>query len=151
MTDDVPTTSPDDTELLAELGRAIAAFDSVPDAARIAAHGLLSWRSLDDELAELRFDSALDAASVRGLAWPRQLSFEASAAAIEVEVDDHHLVGQVVPPAAVEITLTSASGTTSRTTSDAVGHFRFDDVGPGAVRISASWTDGSITTQWFSL
>jgi hypothetical protein len=88
---------------------------------------------------------------VRGLAWPRQLSFEASAAAIEVEVDERHLVGQVVPPAAVEISLTSASGTTSRTTSDAVGHFRFDDIGAGAVRISASWADGSITTQWFSL
>lgn len=151
MTDDLTTSDPDDTALLEELGHAIETFDAVPDAARVNAHGLLSWRRIDDELAELQFDSALDASGVRGVAWPRQLSFEAAETSIEVEVDGRNLVGQVVPPAEVPVRLTTATGETTDGRSDAVGHFRFDDVGTGAVRLTAQLPDGSVTTQWFSV
>lgn len=140
-----------DAALMADLGHALAAFDPVPERARLAAHGLLSWRTLDDELAELTFDSALDAAGVRGLAWPRQLSFEAADSSIEVEIDGRGIVGQVVPPASVDVTLSRATGEARTTRSDAVGHFEFDDVEAGAVRLRAVLPDGTITTQWFSL
>lgn len=140
-----------DVALLADLGHALDALDTAPEAARLAAHGLLSWRSMDDELAELQFDSALDTAEVRGLAWPRQLSFEAAESSVEIEIDGHHIVGQIIPPAEVEVRLTSATGSASTTRSDSVGHFRFDDVGAGAIRITATLPNGTITTQWFSL
>lgn len=151
MTDDLTTGDADDTSLLEELGHAIEAYDAVPDRARLAAHGLLSWRKIDDELAELQFDSALDATGVRGVAWPRQLSFEAAETSIEVEIDGRNLVGQVVPPAEVRVRLTTASGGVAETRSDRVGHFGFDDVETGAVRLTAVLPDGSVTTQWFSL
>lgn len=154
MTDDGTTTDATtdaDDALLAELGHALDTFDAVPDRVRLAAHGLLSWRNLDDELAELQFDSALDASAVRGVAWPRQLSFEAADSSIEVEIDGNHLVGQVVPPAEVDVRLTTSSGTATVTRSDSVGHFRFDDIEAGAVRITAVLPDGSVTTQWFSI
>jgi hypothetical protein len=153
MTDDLTASdsSSDDAELFADLRHAIDSFDAVPDHARLAAHDLLSWRRLDDELAELQFDSAVDAAGVRGLAWPRQLSFEAAATSIEIEIDEHHIVGQVVPPAEVDVQLTNASGGTTSIRSDAVGHFRFEHVERGAIRLTASLPDGSVTTQWFSI
>lgn len=149
--DDATLTDAEDSSLLADLGHALETFDNVPDAARVTAHGLLSWRSMDDELAELQFDSAVDRAEVRGLAWPRQLSFEASESSVEIEIDGHHIVGQVIPPAQVDVRLSTATGDVSTTRSDVVGHFRFDDVGSGAIRISATLPNGSITTQWFSL
>ncbi len=85
------------------------------------------------------------------MAWPRQLSFEAAESSIEVEIDRRAIIGQVVPPASVEIALSRASGEVRTTRSDEVGHFSFDDVGPGAVRLRALLPDGTVTTQWFSL
>jgi hypothetical protein len=142
---------PADAELLAQLRHAVQVSDPVPASMVDAAKGLLTWRTIDAELAELQFDSALDASGVRGLAWPRQLSFEAREISIEIEVDHDRLVGQVVPPAEIELTLTDTEGAIRSTRSDHVGHFRFTEVESGTVRVTAARPDGSVTTQWFTI
>lgn len=140
-----------DAELLAQLREAVQAHDPVPAGAIQAARAVLTWRTIDAELAELQFDSALDASGVRGIAWPRQLSFEAREVSIEIEVDHDRLVGQVVPPTEIDLVLTDTAGGTRTTQSDHVGHFRFTEVESGTVRVTAALPDGSVTTQWFTL
>lgn len=140
-----------DVALLAELRHAIEAADPLPDRADAAARAAWTWRTIDAELAELRSDSAVDTAGVRGMAWPRQLSFEAREASIEIEIDHDRLVGQVVPPAEVSLTLTDSNGEVRTTRSDHVGHFTFTEVESGTVRVTAALPDGSITTQWFTV
>lgn len=149
--DDPTALQPEDAALLAELRAATELHDPVPERALAAARAAYTWRTIDAELAELQFDSLVDAAPVRGMAWPRQLSFDTGSAGLEIEVDGDRIVGQVVPPAALTITLSRADGTTRTTDSDDIGHFTFTDVGEGTVRLSAALPDGSITTQWFSI
>lgn len=149
--DDLDPVDPLDGRLLADLRRAIDAADPLPDGALAAARAAWTWRTVDSELAELMADSAVDAAGVRGLAWPRQLSFEARESSIEIEIDHDRIVGQVVPPAEVTLTLTETSGDVRTARSDHVGHFTFTEVEVGTVRITAALPDGSITTQWFTI
>lgn len=160
MTDETPrdhrgaesgASDPADAALLDELRTVLAHHDPVPPRALESARAASTWRTVDAELAELQFDSSLDAAGVRGMAWPRQLSFEAREASIEVEVDHDRLVGQVVPPAALDLVLTDTTGDERTTRSDHVGHFVFTEIERGTVRITAQLPDGSVTTQWFTL
>ncbi len=137
--------------ILGELRDVLDRRDPVPPGALAGARGAYAWRTIDAELAELQFDSSLDAAGVRGMAWPRQLSFEAREVAIEVEVDHDRLVGQVVPPAELDLVLTDSTGEARTTRSDQVGHFVFTEVERGTLRITARLADGSVTTQWFTL
>ena len=59
----------DDDALMALLGDAVAESDAVSDRRRAAARAAFTWRSVDEELAELLHDSALDAgAAVRSSA-----------------------------------------------------------------------------------
>lgn len=141
----------EDATLLAELESAVAIHDPVPPQVTAAARAAFTWRTVDAELAELVFDSAVEVTGVRGMAWPRQLSFEARDTSIEIEITDDRIVGQVVPPAAIEIVITSPDGTEQTGRADTTGHFTFSDLGPGTVRIHAGLPDGTVTTQWFTL
>lgn len=140
-----------DDALLAELARVLDAHDPPPPPVVEAARAAWTWRTIDAELAELHFDSALETLEVRGLSWPRQLSFESRELTIEVEVDGEGLVGQVVPPAAVDILLVRPDGAQVAARSDAIGHFTFAGVARGTVRLQVTAPDGSVTTQWFTL
>jgi len=141
----------DDDRLLGALRAAAESVDPVPDRLVDAARSAFTWRTIDAELAELQFDSSVDATAVRGVAWPRQLSFDSTEASIEIEVDHDRLVGQVVPPAEVEVTLTDAAGRTRSIRSDHVGHFAFTEVESGTVRVRAELPHGAVSTQWFTL
>ncbi|MBK5224350.1 MAG: carboxypeptidase regulatory-like domain-containing protein [Acidimicrobiia bacterium] len=141
----------DDDNLLDALRAASESADPVPSRLADAARAAFTWRTIDTELAELQFDSAVDATSVRGLAWPRQLSFDSTDVSVEIEIDHDRLVGQVIPPAEVDVTLTDSAGQTRSIRSDAVGHFTFTEVESGTVRIRAELPGGSVTTQWFTL
>ncbi|QGG95018.1 carboxypeptidase-like regulatory domain-containing protein [Actinomarinicola tropica] len=154
MTDrpDVPVDPADpDAELLAELGRTLDAHDPPSASAIAAARAAWTWRTIDAELAELRVDSALEPLGVRGMAWPRQLSFESRELTIEVEVEGDQLVGQLVPTRPLEVTLVRPDGTERTTRADPIGHFTFPDVPPGTLRLQVTAPDGAVTTQWFSV
>jgi hypothetical protein len=150
------TDQPDALE--AALRAALASHDPVPPEVVEAARAAFTWRTIDEELAELSFDSVSDAelAGVRG-SGPRALTFEADDIVIDVEVredgEERHVHGQVATPpgtaAAVEVQTPEAS---MPVTVDALGRFLAAAMHPGPVRLRCSFPDRpdrrAITTEW---
>lgn len=150
----------DDDELMALLGQAVADAEAVPERRRDAARAAFTWRSVDEELAELLHDSALDAgAAVRSAAdGPRSLAFGRSGLTLEVEVEGDRLLAEVVAegdaaavegPATVTLQRPGADDVTEST--DAAGFVRFAGVGAGAVRFVVARGGWSLTTPWVTL
>ena len=140
-----------DDELLELLGRALRVADPVPEHVMEAARAASTWRTLDQELAELVFDSATELAGVRSEDTARQLTFRAPGVEIEVMMVDEssrRVVGQLVPPQAATIRLTGGDQETDQEV-DRLGRFTFDGVPPGPIRLSVL-VDGAriVTTQW---
>jgi hypothetical protein len=153
MTDDRHSTDPDDA-LQDLLGVAIRDADPVPEHVLAAARGAWTWRTIDEELAALVFDSATELTGVRDREAARQLTFQAPGLEIEVMVADpatRRLIGQLVPaqPATVEL---AGTGARLGQVADRFGRFAFDGVPAGPVRISVTAPDGStIATDWVVL
>jgi hypothetical protein len=149
-------------ELLGRLGEALLAADPVPERVLAGARAAFTWRTIDAELAELVFDSATEPTGVRGGVedTARQVTFQAPGVEIEVMVIDdgsRRIVGQLVPPAEVQIQLVSvqvSSGDSVRgATTDRLGRFVFQDVEPGPVRLSVLGDAGRhvVHTEWVLL
>ena len=64
-------------ELLELVGRALRAAEPVPDHVIAGARAAWTWRTIDEELAELVFDSAAELTGVRSEDTARQLTFRA--------------------------------------------------------------------------
>jgi hypothetical protein len=147
-----------DDELMAALADAVAESDAVPERRREAAHAAFTWRNIDEELAELLHDSALDAgAAVRSSATTvRALAFGRGAVTLEVEVDGDAVLGEVVDEDVTATTPATVSlqqpGVEDRTIEvDESGFFRFDGVAPGPARfvmVRAGWI---LATPWVVL
>lgn len=141
-----------DDELLALVGRALRTADPVPDRVLEGARAAWTWRTIDEELATLVFDSASELTGVRSEDTARQLTFRAPGMEIEVMVVDEatrRVVGQLVPPGAFTISLLVGDAEVSQST-DRLGRFSFDDVAPGPVRLVVSDPEGTVvvTTEW---
>lgn len=148
----------DDDELTAALAAAVAEGDAVSDRRRQAARAAFTWRSVDAELAELLHDSALDAgAAVRSGAAdePRSLSFASGGLALEIEVDDDVVMGQVLPGSApttaATVTVQPAEGAEVSAEVDSAGFFRVEGVAPGPTRFVARAADWTLTSPWVVL
>ena len=144
-----------DDEMLALVGRALRAADPVPERVLEGARAAWTWRTIDEELAMLVFDSAAELTGVRSEDTARQLTFRAPGMEIEVMVTDQatrRIVGQLVPPGAFSITLLVGSAEWTQTT-DRLGRFTFDDVAPGPVRMVVADSAGTpiVTTEWVLL
>jgi hypothetical protein len=144
-----------DDDLLELLGRALSVTDPVPDEVLAGARAAWTWRTIDEELAMLVFDSASELTGVRSEDTARQLTFRSPGMEIEVMVTDEttrRIVGQLIPPASFTITLLVGDAAIAETT-DRLGRFSFDDVAPGAVRLVVSDPDGTavVTTEWVLL
>lgn len=148
-----------DTELeefFAALQRVVRDRDTVPAGVVAAAKASFSWRSVDEELAALVYDSADEPgllAGVRGGGSARQLTFASGDLTIEVEVDGpgRSLVGQIIPaqPATVEIRHLDGSALVSV---DDLGRFDLPRVpdGPVSFRCEPS-VGGRVATDWVRL
>lgn len=148
----------DDDELMALLGQAVADGEAVPEHRREAARAAFTWRSVDEELAELLHDSALDAgAAVRATTdGPRSLAFGRSGLTLEVEVAGDRLLAEVLAEGAAAggeatVTLQRPGAEDVTVTADAAGFVRFEGVGPGAVRFVVARGGWSLTTPWVTL
>ena len=144
-----------DNDLLELVGRALRAADPVPDRVLEGARAAWTWRTIDEELAELVFDSAAELTGVRSEDTARQLTFRAPGMEIEVMVTDEasrRIVGQLIPPGGFSITLLAGDQELAAAT-DRLGRFSFDAVAPGPVRIAVTETDGThvVTTEWVLL
>ena len=144
-----------DDDLLALVGRALRTADPVPERVLEGARAAWTWRTIDEELAMLVFDSAAELTGVRSEDTARQLTFRAPGMEIEVMVTDEaarRIVGQLVPPGAFTITL-HAGDTELTMATDRLGRFSFDPVAPGPVRLVVADPDGTVvvTTEWVLL
>jgi hypothetical protein len=143
-----------------ELRSLFARLDPVPALVSDGARAAFTWRTIDAELAELMRDSAEQEAGELALrsatVGPRLLSFESPRVAIEAEVAvtgprTRRLVGQIIPPMAVDVVLERPDERLS-VAGDELGRFTFDDVAAGPARLRATLPDGAeIATPWTSL
>ena len=142
-----------DDDLLELVGRALRAADPVPDRVTEGARAAWTWRTIDQELAELVFDSAAELTGVRSEDTARQLTFRAPGMEIEVMIVDEasrRIVGQLIPPGSFTVQLLSSDDLVRDETSDRLGRFSFDAVAPGPVRLAVTDPDGThiVTTEW---
>jgi hypothetical protein len=137
------------------LHRVVRERDGVPAGVVAAAKASFAWRSIDDELASLVYDSADEPgllAGVRGGS-ARQLTFSSDGLTIELEVDGpgRGLVGQLVPPQPAAIEVRHLDGS-SFVSADELGRFDLVQVphGPVSLRCEAG-AGGRIATDWVRL
>lgn len=139
----------DDThaDVLDALRRALDTVDPPPPHVIDNARDAYVWHGIDAELAELVYDSAdAAAAGVRGAEAARQVTFRAPGLEIEVEVVSERVrivVGQLVPPQPATIELRQGERT-RRVDADPLGRFTFDDVAPGAVKLTVRTVSGAL-------
>ncbi|MEU6449342.1 hypothetical protein [Streptomyces sp. NPDC047065] len=140
---------PADGLLEEELRQAAAILDPVPAGLRQVAVDAFALHDLDARVAELTFDSLVDAIPVRGEADPpRMLTFRSDGVTVDVEVTADGLIGQVLPPGPAGIEVLSGPRAHARLTADDMGRFTGDapPAGPFALRLR---TGGEVVvTEW---
>ncbi|POX60944.1 hypothetical protein C3492_25000 [Streptomyces sp. Ru62] len=133
-----------------ELRQAAAVLDPVPAELVQAAVEAFALHDLDARLAELTFDSLVDALPVRGVTdAPRMLTFRAGEVTVDVEVTEDGLIGQLLPPQAARIEVLGGPQTThGPLTADPLGRFTSatPPSGPFALRLRTGAE--VIVTEW---
>lgn len=132
-----------------ELRQAAAILDPVPAELRRIAVDAFALHDLDARVAELTFDSLVDAIPVRGAADPpRMLTFRVGEVAVDVEVTADGLIGQVLPPGPTRIEVLSGPRAHARLTSDDMGRFTGEapPTGPFALRLRTGRE--VVVTEW---
>jgi len=138
-----------DDELEGLVQETLAAEREVPDGWREAARAAYAWRTVDEELLALTYDSEQEpAAAVRGEEGTRTLEFSGDGLALEVELSGGRVLGQVT--GAGEVVLEWADGRTASATADGSGFFSLDapfaDGGP--VRFCVRRGGARLVTEW---
>jgi hypothetical protein len=147
-----PASEADDVALLDELRLAVAAVDPLPPRLLETARAAYAWRTVDEDLARLQFDSLASSevlvrsTGVQGV----HLSFATDQASIEVQVVGGSIVGQVAPAGAVDISLLLGSGRRIGTVCDDLGQFTFDPKPSGPIRLVVHLAAGEVVTEWFT-
>jgi len=144
-----------DDELLALVGRALRAADPVPDHVIDGARAAWTWRTIDEELAELVYDSSNQLAGVRSEDTARQLTFRSPGVEIEVMVTDEasrRVIGQLIPPGEFTVRLLIGDAVIEEPT-DRLGRFTFNGIAPGPVRLVVVDEHGHhlVITEWVLL
>ncbi|WP_431039513.1 hypothetical protein [Streptomyces sp. P9-1] len=132
-----------------ELRQAASLLDPVPPALLQSAVDAFALRDLETRVAELTFDSLVDAIPVRGAAAaPRMLTFSAGETVLDVELTDGGLIGQVLPPAPARIDILTGPYPAATAEADDMGRFTstVNPSGPFALRLHT--TDETVMTEW---
>ena len=139
-----------DVDLLEEeLRQAASILDPVPAHLREMAVAAYALHDLDARIAELTFDSVVDAIPVRGAVdAPRMLTFRAGDVTVDVEVTGQELLGQVLPPQQALIEVLTGPQAVAPLVTDDMGRFTGDapPVGPFALRLRAG--GDVVVTEW---
>jgi hypothetical protein len=137
-------------------------FGGVPERVERGARAVYTWRTIDEELAELpvvsrdSLERADEPAGVRARGGRRRLSLEWSDVAVEFEVveiaGERRLVGQLDPPTAAAAQLEQARGGTAGE-ADELGHFELAAPARGPVRLRCTPAGSSraYRSEWILL
>ncbi|MCT7356077.1 hypothetical protein N4P33_28575 [Streptomyces sp. 15-116A] len=132
-----------------ELRRAAAVLDPLPPGLLQIAVDAYALHDLDARVAELTFDSLVDALPVRGVTdAPRMLTFTAGEVTLDVEVTADGLLGQLLPPGAADIEVLNGPQPGTQVRADDMGRFTTDTPpsGPFALRLRTG--SDVIITEW---
>lgn len=143
-----------DDALLADLRRIAALVDAPPPLLASSARATFAFGRLDDELARLVQDTALQPVGSRGPDEPRMIAFAADEIAVDVEVtggpDDRRLTG-VVDGAITELAVQTPAATYPVEV-DAQGRFRASRLEGSLLRLTMATQSGrGVTTPWVRL
>ncbi|MDQ0584779.1 hypothetical protein [Streptomyces rishiriensis] len=139
----------DHDRLEEELRQAAAILDPVPAELRRTAIEAYALHDLDARIAELTFDSLVDAIPVRGAVdVPRMLTFHTGGLTVDVEVTDEGLMGQLLPPQSASIEVLHGPRAGASLIADDLGRFACDAPlgGPFALRLRTGAE--VVVTEW---
>jgi hypothetical protein len=150
-----------DDQLEAELRRLAADKEPVPAELVQAALDAFGWRDIDAELAELVYDSLVDAdeaSQVRGSPGQRLVSFAVGGVTIDVEVTSagpgRAVMGQIAPPQRAVVDIRGRRETVT-VEADELGRFQSGSIPPGPASLRLRPPPGGdgppIVTDWISL
>lgn len=146
--------SADDDRLMAALDEALRAVREVPQHFIEAGKAAYGWRTIDAELAALTYDSAYDRPAALHRAEPaslRALSFQSTRLAIELQVVQGGLTGQLVPPQDAAMEVHHMDGDRTEVPVDQVGAFVVRPLPPGPFRLWCRTDDATVLTDWLTL
>lgn len=146
----------EDDQLLEALRQSLRARRAVPPAFIQAAQNAYAWHNIDAELALLTYDSTRQpglAVSVRSeTASIRALTFTSPHLTIELEVGDHVVLGQIVPPQPATIQVRTRAGVAATIPADELGCFTIDEPPASQFRLHCHARDGTgALTGWIAL
>jgi hypothetical protein len=144
-----------DEELLAALHEALRARRAVPPEFVEAGKNAFAWHNIDAELAELTYDStrgALDVAVTRAEpAAVRAMTFTSPRLAIELEVTDDSLLGQILPVQTATIEVLTGTGVVQVAGADEIGCFSIQPIPRGRFRLRCRAAGLDVLTAWITL
>jgi hypothetical protein len=147
----------DDDELLAALREALdAAHHPQLELVVASARDAFTYQRLDEELAQLVYDSLLDvgvASATRAREDPRVVVFENDAISIEIEIIGDTIVGQVAPPGQVRVTVEVPEQAALQVHTDKLGCFSLTAASLGALsrgplRLQIERGEDTTVTEW---
>jgi hypothetical protein len=145
----------DDDALMELLGEAMAEIRHAKNEALLdGARAAFSFRTMDQELAALVYDSSLEPESVgagRAPDAPRTVVFETEDVSVEIEIHDGGMIGQVVPPGQGTVTAEGPDGRRTQVETDELGCFTLNTPGRGPVRLHITTGDAAAVTEWTDL
>lgn len=127
-----------------------------PAAVLAAARAAFTWRTIDEELALLAFDSTDDDRALAGVRGDeaRLVSFAAGDLQLDIEIamagGRRALTGEATPPPDV-LELQRAGGASVELPVDGRGRFRADDLVGGPIRFRAVRDDRPVVTVWVTI
>jgi hypothetical protein len=146
-----------DDELLAALREALdAAHHPQWDLVVANARDAFTYQRLDEELAQLVYDSLLDTgvtSATRAHEDPRVVVFENDSISIEIEIIGDTLIGQVAPPGHVRITVEVPEQAAFQVHADELGCFSLTAASLGALsrgplRLQIERGEDLTVTEW---
>ncbi len=145
-----------DDELFAALREAMRARQAVPPEFVEAGKSAFAWHNIDAELAQLTYDSGRDTLydpSLRAEAASiRALTFTSAHLAIELEISEDSLLGQIIPAQRGTVRIQPADGTETTVAADEIGCFAIRPIPPLPFRLYCQTASGTDTlTGWITL
>ena len=146
----------DDERLLSALSEAMKARRAVPSWFVETGKNAFAWHNIDAELAQLTYDSnkdRLEATALRSeTASIRALTFTSDHLTVELEVTEHSLLGQIIPPRTGTLEIHTRTGEISSAEVDQIGCFAVEPIPDSPFRLRCHTDDGSdVLTGWITL